>query len=70
MGLPRKGRGTATGHARTMYGYYVGVALCRVGLHRRMELGITVGRGIDGYSIDEDCHRPTCSWERTRTVDH
>jgi hypothetical protein len=48
----------------------LGVLLCRLGLHKRVLLAVTVGHGIAGYELEEDCHRAGCSWTSTRTVDH
>jgi hypothetical protein len=46
----------------------LGALLCRLGLHRRVLLAVTVGYGIAGYELEEDCHREGCSWHSTRTV--
>jgi hypothetical protein len=48
-------RPTATGLPRTLLGFYVGQALCRVGIHRTGEvLGARV------------CWRATCDWSGSR----
>lgn len=58
-------RPTATGAARTRVGYFFGVMLCAVGLHKRASIALW-GYGPRGDRIIVTCVRPTCEWGQER----